>query len=112
MWRSISPIIVIALITLGCSSKAATGEACQTAEDCEASQCITGSSFPNGVCTPACDSNSDCPAGFSCISRSSGICLQECSSSSFCEGQRGDEWQCREESVEEGGGNAMVCVGD
>ena len=62
--------------------------------------------------TLACDSDADCPDGFACISRGSGICLQRCTTTQECEDQRGSDWQCREESLEEGGGNELVCIGD
>jgi hypothetical protein len=104
--------LAILLSTAGCGSEGSTGDACDTAEDCEDSQCILGGSFPEGLCTPACENDADCPGGFTCISRSGGICLRNCDSTEACEAERGAAWQCREESREEGGGNALVCIGD
>ncbi|MDF1562593.1 MAG: hypothetical protein P1V51_06100 [Deltaproteobacteria bacterium] len=109
-----SEIVVLAMLLagtlVGCG-KSETGEACTAAEDCKDTQCIVGGSFPEGLCTPACDASTDCPEGFVCISRSSGICLATCTSEASCTESRGTDWQCREESLEEGGGVAMVCIG-
>jgi hypothetical protein len=92
--------------------RAQTGDSCTKNEDCADSRCIIGGSFPDGVCTPECDTNADCPSGFSCISRSSGMCLRDCTSTTQCEQERGSSWQCRDESLQQGGGNTMVCIGD
>jgi hypothetical protein len=108
---SIGFLLLSTFVIAGCPS-GATGDACETADDCADGQCIVGGSFPEGVCTPMCNTNADCPDDFSCISRSSGICLQNCDSTAFCEDLRGEAWQCRDESLEDGGGNAMVCIGD
>ena len=100
------------VIVAACGESGAVGDSCATAEDCGTSQCIVGGSFPDGVCTPACDVDDDCPEGFSCISRSGGICLLDCTGTQECEDLRGAEWQCREESLQQGGGNQLVCIGD
>ncbi len=92
------------LSIVGCGDeKGAPGESCVGAGDCESALCETGGSFPGGVCTIPCDGDADCPAGFRCISRSSGICLEQCADTDECEASRGQAWQCREESLEEGG---------
>lgn len=94
------------------AEKAATGDPCVSDADCADARCETGGSFPDGVCTPSCANNADCPSGFSCISRSSGMCLRDCAATSACEAERGDGWQCRDESLQgDGGGNVMVCIG-
>ena len=105
-------LIASALLVGACGSKAGVGESCVSADDCDSNLCNTGGSFPGGVCTVSCDANVDCPTGFLCISRSSGMCLRSCTSDDACEALRGADWQCREESLEEGGGNRMVCIGD
>ena len=99
-------------VLAACGESGAVGDSCETAADCEAGQCITGGSFPDGACTPTCDSDDDCAEGFSCISRSGGICLRNCSGTQECEDLRGGAWQCREESLQLGGGNRLVCIGD
>jgi len=105
-------LMMTCVILAACGESGAVGDSCATAEDCGASQCIVGGSFPDGVCTPACDVDDDCPEGFSCISRSGGICLLDCTGTQECEDLRGAEWQCREESLQQGGGNQLVCIGD
>lgn len=105
-------LLAALFIAIGCGgSDSPTGDSCSGPADCGGEQCIIGGSFPDGVCTPACDADVDCPTGFSCISRSSGICLQNCATTDFCQSARGPAWQCREESREDGGGEAMVCIG-
>lgn len=100
-------------MSLGCASdNGGPGDSCATSEECESGRCEIGGSFPEGLCTRPCERDSDCPDGFTCISRSGGICLADCTSSEECEAVRGPAWQCREESREEGGGNALVCIGD
>lgn len=103
-----------AVLVLGCSSASSgeVGESCAVPGDCTSGNCIVGGSFPDGVCTLACDKDSDCPGGFSCISRSSGICLRRCTDTGECQSERGAAWQCREESLEDGGGNQLVCIGN
>ncbi|MBW2159088.1 MAG: hypothetical protein JRE45_14260 [Deltaproteobacteria bacterium] len=106
-------LLVMACVTLaGCGDSSAVGGSCTTAEDCGAGLCIVSGSFPDGLCTPACDVDDECPEGFSCISRSGGICLLNCTGTQECEELRGDAWQCREESLQQGGGNRLVCIGD
>ncbi|MBK7071177.1 MAG: hypothetical protein IPH44_02640 [Myxococcales bacterium] len=107
---NLSHAILGVLLIAGCG-KAETGDACATADDCDDERCITGGSFPGGTCTPACATNADCPQGFSCISRSSGMCLRDCTATQACQDERGAAWQCRLESLQEGGGNQMVCIG-
>ena len=103
--------LVLAAAACG-DEKAATGDACAATSDCADNRCIQGGSFPDGVCTPSCDENADCPTGFSCISRSSGMCLLDCTGDAQCEGERGAGWQCRAESLQgDGGGNVDVCIG-
>lgn len=108
------PTIMFGLLLWSACSEdlAATGDSCTKNADCEDNRCITGGSFPGGICTPACGRNADCPVGFSCISRSSGMCLRDCVATSECEGAHGAAWQCRDESLQDGGGNRMVCIGD
>ncbi len=104
--------LFIGFVLLAACNAGATGDPCSETADCEAGRCEIGGSFPEGVCTTACSANADCPDGFSCISRSSGICLRNCTDDATCEGERGEAWQCREESLEDGGGNQRVCIGD
>ena len=95
-------LLVVAFVMVsGCGDSGAVGGSCETEEDCAA-----------GLCTPECDVDDDCPAGFSCLSRSGGICLLHCPATQECEELRGDAWQCREESLKQGGGNRLVCIGD
>lgn len=106
-------ILVLSMSLLGgCGASGAVGTACAADVDCAEARCELGGSFPGGLCTVACDGDADCPAGFSCISRSSGICMQNCANTAVCEAIRGPGWQCREESLEEGDGNRLVCNGD
>lgn len=105
-------IVLALLFASACTSdKAATGESCSANSECADNRCITGGSFPGGICTPACNDNADCPADFSCISRSSGMCLRNCTATSQCAAEHDASWQCRDESLQEGGGNRMVCIG-
>jgi hypothetical protein len=106
-------LLGVLFATLAACGGGEVGEACESNDACESGQCILGGSFPGGTCTPSCSANADCPEGFRCISRSSGICLPACGSSDECEDLRGPDWQCRDESLQgDGGGNAMVCIGD
>jgi hypothetical protein len=102
-----------AATSLGCGGgeKAETGDACDSDGACADARCVLGGSFPGGICTPACTADNDCPTGFSCISRSSGMCLMNCTASADCAAARDASWQCRDESLQQGGGNRMVCIG-
>jgi hypothetical protein len=110
--KRLSLLVVACVMVAGCGDSGAVGGSCTTAGDCEAGLCIVSGSFPDGLCTPACDVDDECPEGFSCISRSGGICLLNCTATQECEELRGDAWQCREESLQQGGGNRLVCIGD
>ena len=116
MTFSTRPLIYVALSLVfasACASddKADAGESCSANADCADNRCITGGSFPGGICTPACNNSNDCTDDFSCISRSSGMCLRNCTATSECAPFHGAGWQCRDESLQEGGGNRMVCIG-
>lgn len=102
---------MLTLLIAGACSSPETGDSCATSSDCDGDQCITGGSFPGGTCTPACGTDADCPDGFSCISRSSGICLRDCTSTAECQDARDEAWQCRLESLQGASGNRMVCIG-
>ena len=112
MMKTLFLLMMTSVMVAGCGDSGAVGGSCTTAEDCGADLCIVNGSFPDGLCTPACDVDDECPEGFSCISRSGGICLLNCTGTQECEALRGDAWQCREESLQEGRGNRLVCIGD
>lgn len=59
-----------------------TGEACAVGGECFDGTCLTNG-FPQGVCTKACTTSSDCFAGSQCARNPTGsgpakVCLQQC----------------------------------
>lgn len=109
-----------ALAALVCLAAAACGTStddagfsvgCTANAQCSTGLCQTGGSFPGGLCTRACTSNAGCPAGWSCISNSSGICMRSCSVTADC-ASLSARYVCSEESLEgSSGGRARVCKG-
>lgn len=116
--RLLAPVFaLLALLVLSIAScgggdadAPALGSSCNAPAECDG-QCVTSGDFPDGVCTRACGSDDDCPEGFSCISNSGGICLEDCAGAAECEAKRGAAWTCDLESLEEGDGSVRVCVG-
>ena len=101
--------LILSMVAAGCAG-GEMGDHCGSHDDCD-DMCQTGGSFPDGLCTRQCDGDSDCPSGWSCISRGSGICLRDCENSDECHDRFGSDWNCNEESLESGDGSVRVCIG-
>ncbi|MBW2192057.1 MAG: hypothetical protein JRG93_21260 [Deltaproteobacteria bacterium] len=56
-------LVMTSVMLAGCGDSGAVGGSCTTAEDCGAGLCIVNGSFPDGLCTPACDVDDECPEG-------------------------------------------------
>ncbi len=95
-------------LALGCGGD--FGDHCNDDGDCP-DKCQTGGGFPEGICTKECNNNAGCPAGWSCITKSSGICMKNCTDTSKCSDEFGSQWVCDAEALQEGGGSANVCIG-
>lgn len=96
-------------IAIGCGGD--LGDHCSNDGDCP-DKCQTGGGFPDGICTVECSDNTGCPDGWSCITKSSGICMKDCASTAECTGEFGSQWVCDTETLQDGGGNAIVCIGE
>ncbi len=106
-------ILTLSLITslalaAGCGGK--IGDSCTTSKSCP-EMCQTGGGFPGGICTLECDSTDQCPEGWACISDSSGICMEVCTTEAECIETYNDLWTCEDRSLQSGSGNALVCYG-
>lgn len=115
---TLGSLAVVLALAAGCSSGAqgvgvpedeTMGGRCSEAAECN-DTCVTSGDFPGGICTWPCDRASDCPEGWSCVSNSSGICLQRCGGDDDCSAY-GAGWRCNEESQEGEAEKARVCVG-
>ena len=104
-------ILFLALISPACDEAAPLGASCGADADCTSGFCITSGDFPGGVCTEACGEEGPCPDGFACVSNSSGICLEVCTTTADCS-RASDGWVCAEQSVEtsSGGSSAKAAV--
>jgi hypothetical protein len=101
------------LLLTACDAANPLGAACDADADCASGLCITSGDFPGGLCTEACGEEGPCPAGFSCVSNASGICLPSCETDADC---ARPGYICSEQSVEtsSGGseGKVRVCAKD
>lgn len=86
MW-SVS-MVVLCLLSPGCTSgqSGAVGDTCQKKEDCQQGPTpVCFASSPDGYCTSACTSSTDCGQGL-CVSFGSlgKLCLSRCAQESDC----------------------------
>ena len=112
--RSLALVATITVwgFALACSDPAGeVGDHCQQTSECADGKCQTGGGFPGGICTRQCESNAECPSGWSCISKSSGICVMNCSKSDECASRFGASWLCDDEALQQGSGDVTVCIG-
>lgn len=87
------------------------GDSCSPTDECPG-KCQVGGGFPGGICTLECDLSSECPEGWSCVTKSSGICLKNCDSTASCQSEFGEEWVCDDEDLQDPGvGDRQVCIG-
>ncbi len=96
----------------GCGTEAEPqmGDHCSVDGDCP-DTCQTGGGFPDGICTKHCEATTDCPDGWKCISKSSGICMRGCTGTEECAGTFGESWVCDDEALQGESGDATVCIG-
>jgi hypothetical protein len=86
------------------------GARCDVADECD-ERCLTPSAdYPDGFCTIACNSRSDCPGSTTCADREGGVCLSECTNDSDCT-FLGARWRCATVDLRGGGIKVMVCRG-
>lgn len=105
---SLSLLLVATLalmIVAGCGGD--IGSECRQNADCS-ERCLTGSEFPDGMCTVSCDDDYDCPGGTVCVEKRDGVCLLECERSRDCPGG----YECDDKDRRGSGGKADVCIGD
>lgn len=107
----IAMLVVFCLLLVGCSGSDArvTGAECANDRDCASgSICLTGSDYPDGLCTVECDRNTDCPRDMACIDEEGGVCLFWCEDDRDCPGG----WECERERLRERDDRESVCIGD
>lgn len=95
---------LLSLLAVGCGGEREVGGECDRHADCN-QRCLTGSEFPDGMCTVSCDDDYDCPSDASCVSRRDGVCLLMCDRD--CPGG----YECDSESRRGHGGRTDVCIG-
>ncbi|MFU8803771.1 MAG: hypothetical protein ACNA8W_08190 [Bradymonadaceae bacterium] len=93
-------------INVGWSGYDVVGTACSRHSDCPGGHCLTGSRYPGGTCTYACDSNHDCPSYASCIDRDGGVCLPNCDHRHDCR----SGYRCSSQSNHGHSGRSDVCI--
>ena len=82
-------VIALSFALLACSDDNVgndgtyVGGPCTSSNQCD-SVCQTGGDFPQGLCTRACMTESDCPDGTHCIDKEGGICELACQTSADC----------------------------
>lgn len=105
-------VLCAALAACGTSSDDGAYRAgCTVSAQCATGLCRTGGGFPDGLCTTACGSGADCPAGWSCVSDAGGVCMRTCAATADC-ASLSPRYVCAEESLEGGSGaRARVCTG-
>ena len=90
------------------------GGSCVSDGDCERT-CIHSNSFPRGMCTTVCATDSDCPSGSPCVADPWGggfLCAVPCDTNSDCIGF-GAGYRCESFSKPHYGGpeeRANVCA--
>ncbi len=76
---------------------AVVGGSCLTSAQCDNdSQCLTGTSYPNGYCAKSCTAPTDCPDGSTCVDATGygATCLLTCTAGADC--RTGDGYDCVE----------------
>ena len=68
------------------------GARCEDSDECD-DRCLTGTQFPDGMCTTTCDTSGDCPSAADCADLAGGVCLFACHDDADCE-FLGAGWRC------------------
>lgn len=87
------------------------GARCDDSDQCD-DRCLTGTRFPDGLCSATCDDGGDCPGDAACADLEGGVCLYQCADDRDCT-FLGDGWRCGVET-ERGAApdqEVRVCVG-
>ena len=104
--------LAIALVPSCTSSEVSRslGAQCESRDDCE-ERCESGTDYPDGICTTACENDGDCSESARCVDQEGGICLFACELEADCE-FLGAGWTCknkdRHENTQE---EVLVCLG-
>jgi hypothetical protein len=86
------------------------GAQCMQNTDCD-DHCLSGSAWPQGLCTTTCDSDADCPDIAHCIAEDGGSCAFGCGSDAHCT-FLGSGYGCHAVAAEQGSAEVMVCRGE
>jgi hypothetical protein len=86
------------------------GAQCMQNTDCD-DHCLSGSAWPQGLCTTTCDSDADCPDIAHCIAEDGGSCAFGCGSDADC-AFLGSGYGCHAVPAEQGSAEVMVCRGE
>jgi hypothetical protein len=109
-------LLLLAIVPAACDSGAVGNEGdvvggpCTLSGDCdedEGSLCLSDQSFPGGTCTQRCEVADDCPDDTTCIRKTSGICLLNCTSDGDCR----SGYVCAAQPKIDGSSDAGVCLG-
>lgn len=112
--RTLIAALVVSLAGAACVSSDVSrdlGARCDDSDQCS-DRCLTGTRFPDGLCSSTCDDGGDCPGGTECADLEGGVCLYGCAEDRDCE-LLGEGWRCGIET-ERGGApdqEVRVCVG-
>lgn len=102
------------LVMLVCACNASSdvsrqlGARCDNHDQCDG-LCLTGPTYPDGLCSLNCNTSSDCPGGAACVDTAQGVCLFTCSDNLECE-FLGAGWTCAV-SPQLPDGQVNVCIG-
>lgn len=104
----------LCVLSAGCASPEVSrslGAQCESRGEC-AERCERGPEYPDGICTTACETDSDCPSSASCVDEQGGICLFACEVDPDCE-FLGTGWSCKgKDRFEDNQEEAFVCFGE
>lgn len=108
-----SAIIAIVGLLAACPTSdvsRAVGARCNVTSECDQRCLVPSTTYPDGFCTIACASRTDCPERSTCADREGGICLFECAVDTDCQ-FLGTGWACKSVDLRGGGIKVMVCSG-
>nr|HEX4316845.1 hypothetical protein [Kofleriaceae bacterium] len=86
------------------------GARCSGSADC-ADHCLTGSAWPDGLCSSTCARDGDCPDIARCIAEAGGSCAFACVRDSDC-AFLGSGYGCHAVDGAGAGSQVEVCRGD
>ncbi len=87
-------ILIVALAACQSSDVSRSlGAECTTSKDCD-SECVTGTDWPDGMCTSPCMTDKDCTDGSVCAPDLGSVCAFICTIDADCEFM-GAGWGCR-----------------